>query len=81
MTVSVLLFGPLREAVGEGVLALELPQGASGQELLDRLIETHGSVRAYRPYVRLAVNTVYADSSIVLRDGDEVALITPTSGG
>ena len=32
-------------------------------------------------YARVAVNADYADADTVLRDGDEVALMPPMSGG
>ncbi len=35
----------------------------------------------FRPYIRIAVNEVYADAGFKLHDGDEVAIIPPVSGG
>jgi molybdopterin converting factor small subunit len=81
ITVSVLLFGPLRERVGEGMLAMEVAAGTTTTVLLDRLAEAFAPIGPYREHVRLAVNGQYVKGEIALRDGDEVALITPTSGG
>lgn len=81
MTIRVLLFSVLRERLGASELAVELPDAATGADLLDRLAEAHPIVGDFRPYTRLAVNAAYSASEAVLQDGDEVVLITPTSGG
>lgn len=79
--VRVLLFSVLREKVGQGRLDLALPAPATGADLLDQVEKTYPALAAYRPFVRLAVNQEYEDESVRLAAGDEVALITPVSGG
>ena len=79
--VRVLLFSVLRERVGQDTLELDVPEGMTGAELLDQLAEAHDVIRAYRAHIRLAVNAAYADAAVALMEGDEIALITPTSGG
>jgi molybdopterin converting factor subunit 1 len=81
MTVRVLLFAALREAVGRGELHVPLAPEATGEELLDALGAAHPEVARQRPIVRLAVNQRYVRGDVTLSDGDEVALITPVSGG
>lgn len=81
VSVRVLLFSVLREGVGTGELAVALPEAATGADLLDRLGADHPEVARHRPVVRLAVNRRYVPTDTVLADGDEVALITPVSGG
>lgn len=80
-TVRVLLFDVLRRATGESELRADLPDGATGSDLLDQLAAEHPSVAEHRPVVRLAVGRQYAPLATVLAEGDEVALITPVSGG
>lgn len=80
-TVRVLLFDVLRREIGAREIALEVEPGATGEVLLDRLGAEHAPVARHRPTVRLAVNRRYVPFEIVLEDGDEVALITPVSGG
>jgi molybdopterin converting factor subunit 1 len=77
----VLFFSLLRERVGTAALELDVPAGATGGDLLDLLARQYPAVAPLRPVVRLAVNAYYAAESVVLQDGDEVALITPVSGG
>lgn len=81
MTVRVLLFDVLRRSVGESELRAEVPDGATGADLLDHLAAAHPAVAEHRPVVRLAVGRRYAPLATVLAEGDEVALITPVSGG
>ena len=80
-TVRVLLFDVLRREVGAAQVSVEVPDGATGADLLDRLAEAHASVARHRPTVRLAVNRRYVPLATPVGDGDEVALITPVSGG
>ena len=79
--VRVLLFSVLRERVGAGEVAVSLPSPATGETLLDRLIERYPALADFRPVVRLAVNQRYVPLATSLHDGDDVALLTPMSGG
>jgi molybdopterin converting factor subunit 1 len=79
--VRVLLFSVLREYVGAGEVEVTLPAPATGRTLLDHLAERFPALRDYRPVVHLAVNEQYAPPDTPLSEGDEVALITPVSGG
>ena len=77
----VLLFSVLREAVGQERLDVALPASATGADVLDVLEAEHPALAPHRPTIRLAVNHEYVPETSVLADGDEVALITPVSGG
>ena len=81
VSVRVLLFSVLRESVGAGELPVALPEAATGADLLDRLGAEYPEVARHRPTVRLAVNRRHVPVDTALDDGDEVALITPVSGG
>lgn len=79
--VTVLFFSVLRERIGTGALDVTLPAPATGEDLLEHLCRTYPAMAGYRPVIRLAVNQVYVPATAALSDGDEVALITPVSGG
>ena len=81
MTVRVLLFAALRDALGTDALAVRLGESATGADLLDALSEKHSEIARYRSVIRLAVNERYAPGEVALAHGDEVALIMPVSGG
>jgi molybdopterin synthase catalytic subunit len=76
MEVRVRLFAALRDRAGSDVVDLVLPQGAAVSEALDRLQAVTAGLR-----VVVAVNHEYATPDTALREGDEVALIPPVSGG
>lgn len=79
--VRVLLFSVLRDTVGASEIDLQLPAPARSEDVLDWLAIEHPAIRSYGSVTRVAVNHVYAPPHTELNDGDEVALITPVSGG
>jgi MoaE-MoaD fusion protein len=80
MRVTVLFFGVLKELLASERESLDLPQGATVDAVL-------GHFRQRRPHpdlwssLAIAVNQCYAPHGCLLRDGDEVALLPPVSGG
>jgi len=77
----VLFFSILKEKVGRAALQVSLPPPLTGRDLLDHLTEAYPVLRPYRNVIRLGVNEEYVEEATPLHDGDEVALITPVSGG
>ncbi|MGB8259466.1 MAG: molybdenum cofactor biosynthesis protein MoaE [Terracidiphilus sp.] len=69
----------LKDLLGGAPRAAELPEGATVGELLDRLAAE--SPRLALKGIAVGVNAEYAQAETVLRDGDEVALLPPVSGG
>ena len=76
MRVTLRLFAQLRERAGSRELELDLPDGAR----VDDALAAVGDLAAGLPVV-MAVNREYADGSVELHPGDELALIPPVSGG
>ena len=79
--VRVLLFSVLADRVGQRELAVSLPEAVSGGELLDHLAARYPALAEYRAVVRIAVNREYVPEAVSIQNGDEIALITPVSGG
>jgi molybdopterin converting factor subunit 1 len=80
-TVHIRLFAGLHQLIGERELDMELPDGATVEQLRDRLGEQYPAVQAFLPTLVCAVAEEYVPSDHVLHDGDRVALIPPVSGG
>jgi molybdopterin synthase catalytic subunit len=78
--ISVLLFAGLRERAGVDRVEVELPDGALVGDVLAAMGETAVGPIAPRQCV-VAVNRVYAAADEPVREGDEVALVPPVSGG
>jgi molybdopterin synthase catalytic subunit len=82
MVVSVRLFAVLREAARREELDVELADGATAGDLVDAVARDTGlGAVVQRGRVVVAVNREYVPAGHPLRDGDEVALIPPVSGG
>lgn len=77
--VHVRLFASYREAAGTSKLDSPLPTGALVSDLVELLAARIPSLRSTRGLI--AVNQSYVNSDYALKDGDEVALIPPVSGG
>ena len=80
LRVAVRFFAMFRERAGVAHTEVELPDGASPAQLLERLRTQFPSLPSDAP-VLIAVNSEYASEEAVLQDGDEVAFIPPVSGG
>ncbi len=81
VSVKILLFSVLKQKLGRESLDLTLQAPATGKDLLDCLTKEYAVIEAYRPVIRIAVNASYVPETTHISDGDEVALITPVSGG
>jgi MoaE-MoaD fusion protein len=80
MQVRVLPFGILKDWLGASTL--ELPEGATVAVLLDQLAAGRAAVPPSTwGSLAVSVNHEYAQPAHVLREGDEVGLLPPVSGG
>jgi len=75
------LFGAIKERMKMGEAELELPEGTQVAQLLNLLAGQYPEAREFLPALAVSVNLEYASSHTSLKDGDEVGLIPPVSGG
>jgi MoaE-MoaD fusion protein len=80
MNVRVVLFAKPRELVGQPNLELALPAGATAADAWSQLSTRYDLGPLPRSF-RCAVNSEYAGWNDPLKDGDELAVIPPVSGG
>lgn len=80
MNVRVVLFAKPRELVGRPNVDLSLPAGATAKEAWLQLSDQYQLGPLPRSF-RCAVNSEYAQWDDALKDGDELAVIPPVSGG
>lgn len=80
IAITVRLFASLRDAAGSGRLELRLPAATPVGAVWGHLPEP---VRALGlpDGLRYALNHEWSVPGVPLRDGDEVALVLPVSGG
>ncbi len=81
MRISLLYFAAARERAGTSRETLELPEGATAGAALLAACEKHPALTAIAEKLRLAVDREFAPAHALLRDGAELALIPPVSGG
>jgi MoaE-MoaD fusion protein len=80
MNVRVVLFAKPRELVGQPNVELALPAGATAADAWSQLSTRYDLGPLPRSF-RCAVNSEYAGWNDPLKDGDELAVIPPVSGG
>jgi molybdopterin converting factor small subunit len=73
MQVRVLFFGVLKDLLSSSGEAVMLPEGTTVAQLMERL--RNGVGHPVWSALAVAVNREYAAASVVLHDGDEVALL------
>ena len=84
MSVRVLYFAALREAVGLASEELALPEGIATVGALRRHLAARGEhwqTLAQMKNLRAAVNQGMAGADAGIRDGDEIAFFPPVTGG
>jgi len=85
ITVHLVYLARLREAFGRGEEALSLPKDNASVATVVALLRERGGAFAAElasgRAVRVAVNHAMSAGDAVVRDGDEVALFPPVTGG
>src|SRR3979411_869784 len=81
MKIGVLFFGVLKDLVGRSGETVDLPEGARGREVLFYYSQGVPRFEAMVPSLAISVNQEYSGADRTLRDGDEVGLLPPVSGG
>jgi molybdopterin synthase catalytic subunit len=81
VNVTVRFFAMFREQLGTGSTMIDVPHGTTAREGYDAALADAPSLRGLADSVMLMVNEEYVAPEHELRDGDELAIIPPVSGG
>jgi molybdopterin synthase catalytic subunit len=81
MRVRVRLFAGTRDAVGAPSVDVDVPPGATVGDLVGILCARHPRLEGYRGHALLALDGAFTSPRAALREGAEVALMPPVSGG
>ena len=86
MQVRVRLFAILRAREGADQIEIDLDDGASAAQLVEKFFATRPGLDSLRPHLRLGLNGVLVArdanlSQIRVHPDDEIALLPPASGG
>jgi len=77
MAIRVLFFGATAELVGHREIKTDIDGWAS--RLLDKIVADYPQLGSQK--LLISVNQEHASGETVVRDGDEIAIFTPVSGG
>ena len=80
MEIRVLAFGIVKDIFEGSEKTISLPREATVADLRAALKRSFPALETLRSWM-IAVNSTYADDKLTIREGDEVAIIPPVSGG
>jgi MoaE-MoaD fusion protein len=81
LAVTILFFAQARDRAGRGSLELELPRGSTVADVARRVRELHPALEPLWPHLAIALDGKLAPGDAPLRDGAEIAVLPPVSGG
>ena len=81
MRIAVSLFARFREAAGRDRIEVEVPEGATVEQVWSAVSAAHPVLVRYRPHTLFAIGNEYVQAEHPVRPGDEVACFPPVSGG
>jgi sulfur-carrier protein len=81
ISVTVKLFAAYQQAYQVPELVLDFPENSQVVAVRERLIAEHPELAQWRDVTRFGVNLNFVEPDTIIKDGDEVVLIPPVSGG
>ncbi len=81
VTITVRFFAVLRDRAGTDLLEVSFPPGTDVAGVIEEVAARFPAIASLLVSVAPAVNREYVPRTHTLRDGDELALIPPVSGG
>jgi molybdopterin converting factor subunit 1 len=81
MKIKVKFFALARDLAGTGETSLDLPASSTTEAAVSQIVAAYPNLASIRPRLAIALNQSYVRENQSLREGDEIALIPPVSGG
>jgi len=81
MNVRVQFYAQLRELIGSHKLELELPQGSTVRELLEKIYAQRPALRTHDNSILVGAGLAFVDRNYKLNPGQEIAIMPPVQGG
>lgn len=81
MRIKVKFFASYREAVGKSEVEVDVKDKTDISALLEILKSEHPELGKLIEPVIVSINREYATYNTILKEGDEVAILPPVSGG
>jgi len=81
MKIRLKFFAGYRELIGEKEMEVDMKEGRRLADLLQDLYKKYPKLEAFKEGIICSINKEYAPLDRKLKEGDEVALLPPVSGG
>jgi sulfur-carrier protein len=81
ITITIKLFAIYQDTFGAAEISHQFPQNTPVKAVLERAIADRPQLAKWRDATRFGINQEFVDPETIVRDGDEVVLIPPVSGG
>ena len=81
MQLRVQFFSQLREIVGAGEVDLDLPTGATVDDLLAQLFQAYPALREWERNLLVGAGVEFVGRDYVIQPNDEIAIMPPVQGG
>ena len=81
ITITLKLFAVYQEVLGAAEQVMVLPVGMTAGGVRDRLITDYPDLAQWKEVTRFGINLQFVAADTPLKDGDELVLIPPVSGG
>jgi molybdopterin converting factor subunit 1 len=79
--ISILYFASVKDATGIRMESIDLSNDTSIREMLSKISIIYPKLKHILNNIQISVNYRIVDLNTVLKEGDEVALLPPISGG
>jgi len=81
MKIEIRLFALVKDVVGTDRISLEVEDPAVIEDVMDILLQKDPELRPMRNSLKFAIHDEFAELSTPLKDGQELSIIPPVSGG
>ena len=81
MKVRVQFYAQLRDLIGLRELDIDLPEGATVRDLLQKIYSQQPSLRAHDKSILICSGVEFVDRDHKLRPGEEISIMPPVQGG
>jgi MoaD family protein len=81
MKVRVQFFSQLRDLTGAPELDVDLAEGATVADLLEKIYQKTSALRAHDKTTLVGAGVEFVDRNYVIKPGDDISIMPPVQGG
>jgi molybdopterin synthase sulfur carrier subunit len=79
--IRVQFFSRLRDLTGKPEIDLEVPEGTTAADLLEKIYSTTPALREWDKSILVAAGLEFVGRDYVVNPGDEISIMPPVQGG